>query len=107
MSIFAVIFPRFDFWTWLILVLCSLFFLASSIRSLINFSNYMRTRNFFNSALNIETVSIVFFFFFFTNKKFNFVNLVNRIVILLDFLKLDYSSVLSTTKLPAEHYYAL
>jgi autophagy-related protein 9 len=46
---------RFNFLTWFLLFLCLLLFIGKSIQMVINFSNYLRTRNFFISALNIET----------------------------------------------------
>ncbi|XP_005103745.1 autophagy-related protein 9A [Aplysia californica] len=52
---FGTCVSRFDFWTWLLLVLCCLFFIGRTIKMVVNFSNYLRTRNFFISALNIET----------------------------------------------------
>ncbi|CAL1538792.1 unnamed protein product [Lymnaea stagnalis] len=46
---------NFNFITWLLLFLCFLFLIGRAIKMAFNFSNYMRTRNFFISALNIET----------------------------------------------------
>ncbi|RUS80666.1 hypothetical protein EGW08_011570 [Elysia chlorotica] len=46
---------RIPFFSWLLLFLCSLFFVGRIIKMAVNFGNYMRTRNFFISALNTET----------------------------------------------------
>ncbi|BFZ01170.1 hypothetical protein BsWGS_04209 [Bradybaena similaris] len=46
---------RFNFVTWFLLFLCILVFFGKSVKMVINFSNYLRTRNFFIGALNIET----------------------------------------------------
>ncbi|GFN75657.1 autophagy-related protein 9 [Plakobranchus ocellatus] len=46
---------RIPFFSWLLLFLCSLFFVGRCIKMAVNFCNYLRTRNFFISALNTET----------------------------------------------------
>lgn len=46
---------RIPFFSWLLLFLCSLFFFGRIVKMAINFCNYLRTRNFFISALNTET----------------------------------------------------
>ncbi|KAK0058268.1 autophagy-related protein 9A [Biomphalaria pfeifferi] len=46
---------KFSFLTWLLLFLCILFLMGRSVKMAFNFSNYLRTHNFFISALNTET----------------------------------------------------
>ncbi|GFR97923.1 autophagy-related protein 9 [Elysia marginata] len=46
---------RIPFFSWLLLLLCSLFFIGRIVKMVVNFCNYLRTRNFFISALNTET----------------------------------------------------